>query len=242
LPYPEHRNENLYLVIPQLGLITPIIEIPKWSTDEALMTQWQVIDINKYLVDWAIEYVQSVEPWYEWKRIDFAHSNHFVNAPWDFKTIFANLMRLDAGDEVWYYKKNATGQYDLFRYTITSSYPTDPSNVSALKWDGQWSDALIFGCFHGLDGRWMIEATYMWTVKWQRVEQEQDLYPLMSNILKNRIQQAVKKISYVWGNERKVAIIGLRNSLKDLQLQSLSQEQQEIIDYTISKLLEIYPS
>lgn len=239
LPFSEHRNEDLYLVIPQLGLITPIVDIPAWSDDEALMTQWQTIDINKYLIDWAIEYVQSVEPWFEWKRIDFAHSNHFVNTAWDFKTIFANLMRLDAGDQVWYYKKNAMGQYDLLRYTVTSSYPTDPSNVSALQWDGQWSDALIFGCYHGLDGRWMIEATYMWTVKWKYIEENR--YPLVSNQLQNRIQHAIKKISYIWNNQRKVIIIGLRNSLKNLQLQSLSQEQQQIVDYTMSTLLEIYP-
>lgn len=240
LPYLEHRNEDLYLVIPQLGLITPIVEIPKWSNDEKLMTQGQAIDINKYLVDWAIEYVQSVEPWYEWKRIDFAHSNHFVNAPWDFKTIFANLMRLDAGDEARYYKKSSSGQYDLLRYTVTSSYPTNPENVSALRWDGNWADALIFWCYHGLDGRWMIEATYQWTPKWQYVEE--DLYPLISDFLKNRIQQAIRKINYLWINQRKVVIIGLRNSLKDLQLQPLSQEQQQIVDFTTSTLLEIYPS
>lgn len=151
-------------------------------------------------------------------------------------------MRLDAWDQAWYYKKNAWWQYDLYRYVVTSSYPTNPNNVAALKRDGQWSDALIFWCYHGLDWRWMIEATYMWTVKWQRTQQEVNEYPLVSTSLKNRIQQAVRKISYVWINQRKVMIIRLRNSLKNLESQSLSQLEQQIVAYTMSMLLQIYPS
>jgi hypothetical protein len=62
LPYSEYRNEDLYLVIPQLGLVTPIVEIPKGSNDEALMNNGQNIDINSYLNEGIIEYVQSVAP------------------------------------------------------------------------------------------------------------------------------------------------------------------------------------
>jgi hypothetical protein len=204
------------------------------------MNNGQNIDINSYLNEGIIEYVQSVAPWYEWKRIDFGHSNFFANGEWDFKTIFANLMRLDAGDQVWYYQKNQYWSYELYKYRVTSSYPTDPSNVDALRWDGNWSDALIFGCYHGLDWRRMVEATYMGEVQW--IPQPVDAYPLVSSSLQQRIDRAVTKISYVGINERKVMIIWIRNSLNALKATVTSQEHQQVIDYTISRLLSVYPS
>lgn len=70
-------------------------------------------------------------------------------------------MALDVNDEVWYYVKQPGDRYKLFKYKITNSYPTNPNNVGALARDGHGADALIFGCYHGLDGRWMIEATYI---------------------------------------------------------------------------------
>lgn len=240
LPYAEYRNEDLYLVIPQLGLITPIVQIPKGSNDEALMTNGQNIDINKYLNTWIIEYVQSPKPWYQWKRIDFGHSNFFADGEWDFKTIFANLMRLDAWDQVWYYQKNQYWSYELFKYRVTSSYPTDPSNVEALRWDGNGADALIFGCYHWLDGRRMVEATYLWEVQW--AQQPVDPFPLVSTILKQRIDSAIMKIRYVWINERKVIIIWLRNSLDKLKNTATTQEALQIIEYTMRSLLLVYPS
>lgn len=240
LPYSEHRNEDLYLVIPQLGLITPIVDIPKGSNDEALMTNGQNIDINSYLNAGIIEYVKSVEPWYEWKRIDFGHSNFFADGDGDFKTIFANLMWLDAWDQVWYYQKNQSWSYELFKYWVTSSYPTAPTNVDALRWDGNWSDALIFWCYHGLDGRRMVEATYLWEVQWAR--QPVDEYPLVSASIKHSIERAVKKISYIGINERKVLIIWLRNSLNTLKDRTSNEAHQQILAYTISELLSVYPS
>ena len=240
LPYPQYRNEDLYLVIPQLGLISPIVDIPEWSNDEALMTNGQNIDINKYLVDWIIEYVKSVDPWYEGKRIDFGHSNFFANWAWNFKTIFANLMRLDAWDQVWYYQRNSSWAYDLYKYQVNRSYPTDPSNVEALRWDGSWADALIFWCYHGLDGRRMIEATYLWDPKWVRVQEDE--YALVPSSLKQRIDRAILKMQYVWVDQRKVMIIGLRNKLRQLQSRLTDDQDIQIIEYTISKLLRIYPS
>gem|GEM_PF-6774253 len=67
---------------------------------------------------------------------------------------------MDENDEVRYFVKNGD-QYTLHRYLVTASYPTKPSNVAPLHRDGDGADALIFGCYHGLDGRRMIEATYI---------------------------------------------------------------------------------
>ncbi|MBP6257010.1 hypothetical protein KA405_04870 [Patescibacteria group bacterium] len=44
-------------------------------------------------------------------------------------------MRLDPGDEVWYFVRNGDN-YDLHVYEVTASYPTSPSYTDALHYDG----------------------------------------------------------------------------------------------------------
>ncbi len=80
LPYEEDRYNDLYMVVPQLGIVVPIIDIPQGTADYTTMKNGGQIDINKYLVGGAIEYVSSVAPGKWGKRIDFAHSNNFKNA------------------------------------------------------------------------------------------------------------------------------------------------------------------
>lgn len=239
LPYDQYKDEDLYMVIPQLGLITPIIDIPEWSGDEALMTQWQNININKYLNNGVIEYVKSVDPGYYGKRIDFGHSNFFANGAGDFKTIFANLMWLDAGDQVWYYQRNDGGTYDLYKYDITSSYPTDPSDVSALERDGTWADALVFGCYHGLDGRWMVEASYIGTPKWDSAGKQ--TYELLWSRIKYRIDTAVDTIQHMWINNRKVAIIKITNWIKGIETEVTTEYDRQLLSYIKQELFSIYP-
>lgn len=205
LPYAEYRNEDLYMVIPQLGLITPVVGIPAWSTDFTEMVSWWEIAINNYLNHWIIEYANSWAPWHWGKRVDFGHSNFFINGEWNFKNIFANLMRLDPGDEVWYYEKNSSWSYDQFKYKIMQSYNTSPSNVSPLLRDGDGADALIFGCTHWLDGRWMIEAEYMW----DPIGEPYDPYENLNLNYKWKIDDAVEKISWLRENRRKYTIIQL---------------------------------
>lgn len=124
LPYAEDRNADMYLVIPQLGLVTPIQHIPRDSGDRNSMINGSEISINKYLKGGVIEYASSTAPGYRGKRIDFGHSNYYAADDGRYKTIFANLMRLDANDQVWYYVKQSNGDYKLYKYLITDSYPT----------------------------------------------------------------------------------------------------------------------
>ena len=166
LPYEQDRNADTYLVIPQLWLVAPIVTVPEWSYDYTTMKSWREIAINKYLQQWVMQYVWSIQPWYRWKHINFAHSNYFASDPGRYKSIFANIIALDPGDEIRYFVRSFGGEYERIRYTVTDSYHTWPSNVSVLQWDGEWADAMIFGCTYWVDGRWIVEATLMWEPKW----------------------------------------------------------------------------
>lgn len=241
LPYEEDKFEDTYLVIPQLWLVTPVVPIPEWTLDHTEMANWRDIDINKYLVWWVIEYVNSVKPGYWWKRVDFWHSNFFRNWEWRYRTIFANLMRLDPGDQVWYFDRNSSGQYDLHKYNITASYDTDPSNVAPLLRDWSWADALIFGCTSGLEWRWMIEAEYMGEPKWKPVPYV-DPYADLDSFLRVRVDNAVRKINRLRPNVKAYTIVQLIKVVEHLrETRSLTPDQTLLIDYIEYALVTIYP-
>jgi len=51
LPYPEDKEEEMYVVMPTVGLITPVAFVPEGTADFSGMAAGGVIDINKYLVE-----------------------------------------------------------------------------------------------------------------------------------------------------------------------------------------------
>lgn len=158
LPYERDRYAERYIVIPQLGIISPVLDIPAGSDDFQRMSDGQSIEINSYLHDGVIKYPGTPEPWRLGNMIIFGHSNFFKNKSGNYKTIFATLMRLDAWDEVWIYQRNGSS-YDRFVYTITDSYPTRPSDTTALSYDWSSADITLITCYYGLTGRWIIQWT-----------------------------------------------------------------------------------
>lgn len=144
---------------------------------------------------------------------------------------------------MWYYVKQPGDRYKLFKYTITSSYPTNPSNVSALAWDGDGADALIFGCYHGLDGRWMIEAT----LEGPAIGGPEDVrYAVLSTAWKNKIKAAVAKISWLPRHLKSYQIVILfkktekaRASIDDDDPKK--EEKLLMLEYIEEKLAMIYP-
>jgi len=248
LPHGQDKSAQTYLVIPGLGLITPIVDIPQGTADYKNMLAGLQIPINNYLQGWIIEYVGSVEPWYWGKRVDFGHSNYFSTDPGRYKTIFANLMRVDVGDQLWYFDKEPNWTYELLKYNVTASYPTDPSNVQALQWDGDGADALVFGCYHGLDWRWMVEASYIWTPRRNEVYVEEvvDEFASMPPTTKRRIDNAVAKIDMLSTNQKKYQVVLLFKKIPAMRAwisesDADYERKSMIIDYVEWKLAQIYP-
>ncbi len=236
LPYEEDRYADIYMVIPQLWLITPIQSIQEWSSDRSKMLNGNEIGINKYLQWWIIEYAWSAKPWFIGKRIDFGHSNYLKSDAWRYKTIFAQLMWLDPGDEVWYFVRN-WDLYDLHTYKVTASYPTSPKNVEALHRDGEGADALIFGCYHWLDGRWMIEAEYNGTPVWSAYTHNTSL----SQYRKQRIDQWIVQLERIPLKWRKQHIAYLYSRVQNWEEQYIvSEKEQAVLDYVLERMGELY--
>lgn len=243
LPYEEDRYADMYMVIPQLGLVTPIQQIPRDSADRSSMINGREISINKYLQWWIIEYAWSVLPWHWGKRIDFGHSNYFAADKWRYKTVFANLMWLDEQDEVWYFVRNGD-QYTLYRYLVTASYPTKPSNTAALKRDGDGADALIFWCYYGLAGRWMVEATYIWNPIMPPAvigEIEVDPFAKLSPYRRGRIDSWMYALQQVATKWRKAQIAALYTRIKKYREQhALTEQEDVVVSYMIEWFSRLY--
>ncbi len=244
LPYEEDRYEDIYLVIPQLWLVTPVVQIPKWGSDYTNMKNWYQIDINKYLVSWIIEYASSVKPWYWGKRIDFWHSNYFKDKAWRYKSIFASLMALDPGDQAWYFVKNQSWGYDLERYQVDQSFNVNPTEwVKYMARDEEGADALIFWCTHWLDWRWMILASYMGEPMWKPVPYV-DPFANLDSTLRWRVSKQIRKINRLKTNAKKYEIVQLVKviwNIREKKWNSLTAAEKLLLDFIEHELVAIFP-
>ncbi len=207
LPYPEDRAEEMYVVMPTLGLITPVVFVPEGSTDFTTMAAGKQIDINKYLVEWVMHYPTSWTPGQNGNPVIFGHSNFYLNGAGKYKTIFADIMNLDVGpyDEVWIYKKDPNGEYSvtsstwawsadgtwtwmwaitntykLLRFAIEQSYETTPTDVEILLPLGG-KELTVFACTNGLEWRWIVRSRY--------IEDDEVLIPYA---MKQRLYEDIK--------------------------------------------------
>lgn len=160
LPRNEYRDEAMYIVLPTLGIISPVVEVPAWTSDFENMMWWEEIDINKYLNDWVMFYPWTAPVGSVWNPVIFGHSNFFRAGDGNFKTIFADIMNLD----VWvdsemrvYRRKPWQLDYDKYRYEITQSYETTPEDVWILQ--PQWGRELtVFACTNWLEWRRILRG------------------------------------------------------------------------------------
>lgn len=63
----------------------------------------------------------------------------------------------DITDEMWIYRKQASGSYELLKFSILKSYETAPTDVGILKPQGG-KELTVFGCTNGLEGRWILRG------------------------------------------------------------------------------------
>lgn len=155
----QDRSRELYIVMPTLWLVAPVIQVPAGSADYATMQGGGEIDINSYLLDGVMHYPGTPLPDQEGNIVIFGHSNFYAAKPGRYKTIFADIMNLDAipEDEIWLFMKQEQGSYELYKYRIKKSYDTVPTDIWILE--PQWGKELtVFACTNGLAGRWILRA------------------------------------------------------------------------------------
>lgn len=236
IPHPEDRNADMYVVLPTLGLITPVIFVPEWSADHKAMTSWKEIDINKYLTDWVMHYANSGMPGDVWNPVIFGHSNYFEARPGRYKSIFADIMNLDVGatDEMRTYTKE-WWEYVMRKFTIEESYETTPTDVGILKpkW---WKELTVFACTNGLEWRWILRG--------KLIEDNEVLVPYVYkyqisdkiNALKGLDDAQKKRIIIEWVKE----IEQIRAWMSKTSATFDDKMQKYVLNYLERELVKVY--
>jgi LPXTG-site transpeptidase (sortase) family protein len=119
LPFEKHRYHNQYIVIPDMGLVAPMVELDPKSDDYKKGLKG-TFDYNKYLVGWPVIYPGTATIGKVGNTFLFGHSNYRHNKEWDFKTIFRLTYNLQEGDPIRVYKK-FDGKWVFFEYKVTIS-------------------------------------------------------------------------------------------------------------------------
>lgn len=132
LPYQEDKNRDAYLVYPKAGVIVPVSKIS--AEDNALINKGESFDHLKYLENWALWYYWDSPSITKWNMVIAAHSSYYKSAPWHYKTIFQALPISNEWDIIQYFEKNSEWNYDLYEYTITSSFQTWKYNTGILEY------------------------------------------------------------------------------------------------------------
>jgi len=156
----QDKNANLYIVIPSVGVVTPIIDIPEWDKAFSTLVSGKDATLSQYLNNGVLHYPRTPNPGEYGNMVIAGHSSYYTWSPGRYNTVFWPIIALDANKQVWVYKKNAKNTYDLYRYKITASYNTKPTDTSVMLPTYGKKEITLYTCtpIGGISGRWIIRG------------------------------------------------------------------------------------
>jgi LPXTG-site transpeptidase (sortase) family protein len=146
LPFTQDRNKDRYLVYPKYGIVVPVL-VPSY-TDQTFLNQWESFDYYAYFARGAFHYYGLSPQQGPSNMVIAAHSSFLAQEEGRYKTIFQVVPMSEVGDKIRYYEKNTEGTFDLYEYTITSSFETDKKNVSIMDYNHDGNSYLTtYSCY-----------------------------------------------------------------------------------------------
>lgn len=114
------------IMIPKLNLNVPIVVPPN---DALISEDWKKLEeeIQESLQDGVVHYPGTARPGQAGNFFVTGHSSYFPWAPGQYKSVFARLHELKAGDEYWVFYNG-----DRYRYIIQEKKEIKPADVSVL--------------------------------------------------------------------------------------------------------------
>lgn len=160
LPNAADREHDEYIIIPWLGIITPVIYTPTSDPRYKDIVEGRNLDVNEFLKQWVHHYPGTSLPGMDGNALIGGHSNFFKNQKTDFTSIFATLPMLDSGDEVWYYKRVNSESWMRYVYIVSKSYETTPDDATVFDALGTGSELTFYTCvpIGTADNRWIIKT------------------------------------------------------------------------------------
>ena len=157
IPYTEDRNADSYVVIPTTWVVAPINMAAADEMTKAL--NGETFDYDTPLQTGALHYPGTQMPGEAGNSVIFGHSSYYNNDGGRYKTIFGKIIELDAGEQVWVYKKNSDGEYDRMAFVVETSKEISPTDVEILL-PKSGKNISLFTCtpIGGITGRWYVSA------------------------------------------------------------------------------------
>lgn len=237
----QDQNASKYIVIPSNWLVMPIVSIDPKSEDYKRALNGY-LNYYKYLLDWALEYPWTSSKWYweVWNKVILWHSSYWEKAEGRYKTQFQKIIWLNRGEKIWIYVKNNKWGYNMYKYIVTASYNTKPTDVSILKpWI--WANLTLTTCtpIWGIKWRWVVKAKYEdENIKSLQKEVYFTDIPFSTKIL---IYEFISKIKSSINNvkERKIIFIKIYSKVNHiLKKYSDNKKISRILEYLKFKLTE----
>ena len=119
----------------------------------------ETFDYDTPLQTGALHYPGTQMPGEAGNSVIFGHSSYYNNDGGRYKTIFGKIIELDAGEQVWVYKKNSDGEYDRMAFVVETSKEISPTDVEILL-PKAGKNISLFTCtpIGGITGRWYVSA------------------------------------------------------------------------------------
>jgi LPXTG-site transpeptidase (sortase) family protein len=245
LPYEQDKNAWEYLVAPSVWLVIPIINVPNISTDYKKLIDWNEINFNNYLQNWAMKYAwtSSNSYWEDWNTVIFWHSSYFTKDNWRYKTAFQAIIGLDPNEEVWIYKKLDNNEFKQYKYKVEKSYNVKPTQTDILLASG-WKELTLFTCtpIWWIEWRWVIKAKYIEdTTNTSKIDElKKEIYWDASLKAKRVTAQIALILNKYEEKKKKLASILLYNKALSKSFEKIWFITDNDYKYLENKLLNIY--
>ena len=184
LPNTGDRIGDEYIIMPEIGIITPLIHTPETDPRYADIVAGKSLDVNDFLQQWVHHYPGTTLPWQTGNALIGWHSNFYKNQKTDFTAIFGTLPMLDPGDEVWYYRRVSEWLWSdqswiKYRYTVTRSYETVANDGWVFDPIGSGSELTFYTCVP------IGTSQKRWIVRVNLESSQQIYYPIMTQSYNN---------------------------------------------------------
>lgn len=130
----SERKADQYIVLPTQGLVMPVNTVSSGSKAYNNFVNGRNEDFLSYLHNGAVQLPATSKGSYGelGNKVIAGHSSYRKSSNAKYKTHFQKIIGMESGEQVWIYKKDASGKYVRYVYRVNASYNTSATDISVL--------------------------------------------------------------------------------------------------------------
>ena len=160
----SERKADQYIVLPTQGLVMPVNTVSSGSKAYNNFVNGRNEDFLSYLHNGAVQLPATSKGSYGelGNKVIAGHSSYRKSSNAKYKTHFQKIIGMESGEQVWIYKKDASGKYVRYVYRVNASYNTSATDISVLH-PTATDQLTLMTCtpIGWVAGRRMVKATFI---------------------------------------------------------------------------------